>query len=111
MAKRCAVLADELRATDIVILDVRTLCDVTDFFVICTGDNQRQLRAVQRRLASAFAGHRPRSEGEEQSSWVLLDFIDVVVHLFDGEAREFYDLELLWGDAPRVGWKPKAPDR
>jgi len=97
-----------------VILDVRKLTDITDYHVICTGDNRRQLRAVQTHLHDELAtpgGHRPRVEGEEGSAWILLDFLDVVVHLFDPEARAFYDLELLWGDAPRVAWRPKTRER
>ena len=91
-------------------LDLRKLSDVTDYFVICTGDNRRQLGAIQGRLCGehkAFGIRTPRVEGEQGSSWILLDLGDVVVHLFDPDARKFYDLELLWGDAPRVTWKRK----
>ncbi len=111
MAKKSARIADELKASDIVILDVRKLSNATDFFVICTGDNRRQLRALRGRLLDEFTSPGfppPRVEGEPDSPWILLDMIDVVVHLFDPDARRFYDLELLWGDAPRVEWKRKA---
>jgi len=87
---------------------------VTDYFVICTGDSRRQLRAIQRRLCGELKQlgcGTPRTEGEEGSSWILLDLYDVVVHLFDPEAREFYDLELLWGDAPRIAPRPATPKR
>jgi len=112
IAKASARIADELKATDIVVMDVRKLSDVTDYFVICTGNNRRQLRAIQRKLSHDLTppgSPPPRAEGEEGSAWILLDFYDVVVHLFDPEAREFYDLELLWGDAPRVTWARKRP--
>ena len=95
-------------------LDVRKLSDVTDYFVICTGDNRRQLNAIQRRLHGEFrqpAFGLPRVEGEPGSTWVLVDLIDVVVHLFDPDARTFYDLELLWGDAPRVKWAAAKPPK
>lgn len=114
LAKRAARVAHELKATDIVILDVRKLCDITDFFLICTADNRRHLRAIHRRLTEevkALGTLPPRSEGQEGSAWILLDCYDIVVHLFDPDARRFYDLELLWGDAPRVTWKSKSPRR
>ena len=114
IAKNLAAVADELKATDIVILDVRKLCDITDFFVICTGNNRRHLRAIQKRLHgqhTELGAPRPRTEGGPDTCWVLLDFIDVVLHVFDPEARDFYDLELLWGDAPKVAWQSKTPER
>ena len=103
-----------MKARDVVVLDVRKLSDVADYFVICTGDNRRQLRAIQRRLRDELKKLGTKSvgiEGEAGTSWILLDFYDIVVHLFDPDAREFYDLELLWGDAPRVTWKSRAPKR
>jgi ribosome-associated protein len=112
LAKQAARIADELKATEITILDVRKLSDITDYFVICTGDNRRQLTAVQRRILNTCrqpGTTTPRLEGEPGSSWVLLDLVDVVVHLFDPESRAFYDLELLWGDAPKVAWAPAKP--
>ena len=111
LAKEAARIAHELKARDITILDVRKLCQITDFMVVCTGDNRRQLRAVRNRIGSDLKGrglHPPHTEGEDESGWVLLDFVDVVVHLFGTEEREFYDLELLWGDAPRVKWERAA---
>lgn len=76
--------------------------------MICTGGNRRQLRAISARLTDELGDAVPgpvHTEGEEDSSWVLVDFFDVIVHLFQPEAREFYDLELLWGDAPAVRWR------
>ena len=114
IAKASASTADELRAAEIVILDVRKLCDFTDYMVLCTGESRRQLRAIQKRLHDELpplGAPRPRPEGDETSSWLLLDFGSVVVHIFDPEARAFYDLELLWGDAPKVPWKPANSKR
>lgn len=108
IAKRAARIADELKAHDIVILDVRKLCEITDFLVICTADNRRQLKAIRSTISADLkkSGLRgTHSEGEDDTGWILLDVIDAVVHLFDREAREFYDLELLWGDAPKVKWQ------
>ena len=96
------------------ILDVRKLCQITDFLVICTGDNRRQLRAIGSRVSADMKGlgvPPPHAEGEADSAWILIDFIDVVVHVFSEEAREFYDLELLWGDAPKVKWELARPKR
>jgi ribosome-associated protein len=103
-----------LKATDITVLDVRKLTDVTDYFVICTAGNRRQLRAIQRTLTDRLSGGDLgpcHVEGGEGTSWILVDFYDVVVHLFDPEARAFYDLELLWGDAPTVNWQPTETGR
>ncbi len=103
-----------MKATDIVVLDVRKLCDFADYMVICTGDSRRQLRAIQIQVCDGLAGlatGRPHIEGAEGTSWVLVDFYDVVIHIFAPEAREFYDLELLWGDAPKVLWKKQSVKR
>lgn len=99
-----------MKAIDISVLDVRKLCDFTDFLVICTGDNRRHLRALEGRVAEEVKRlwTRPKIEGESESGWLLVDAGDVVVHLFDNDARQFYDLELLWGDAPRVKWRTAA---
>jgi ribosome-associated protein len=96
------------------VLDVRELSDVTDYLVIATGESRRQLRAIQNTLCDELqqrGSYRPRVEGEEGTSWILLDCADAVIHLFDPEARVFYDLELLWGDAPKVNWQAKSPQR
>ena len=108
IAKRAARIADELRAQNVVVLDVRKLCEITDFLVICTADNRRQLKAIRSTISADLkkAGLRGiHAEGEDDAGWTLLDLIDAVVHIFDADAREFYDLELLWGDAPKVKWQ------
>jgi ribosome-associated protein len=79
---------------------------ITDYFVICSGNTERQVRTiaeeVERRLAEGFATKPYRREGERESRWVLLDYVDFVVHVFHREDREYYDLERLWSDAPVV---------
>ncbi len=106
--------ARDRKAEDVVALDLRGLSDVTDTFVICHGTSNRQVAAIvesiERRL-SCEAGRKPTHiEGLRQSEWVLLDYIDFVVHVFLDEKREFYRLERLWGDAPTVPL-PAAVDR
>lgn len=102
MAARAA--SDKL-ASDILILDVQALIAITDYFVICSGRNERQVQTIveeiERRLAAE--GARPyRREGVHQGRWVLLDYLDFVVHVFHAEEREFYELERLWRDAPVI---------
>jgi len=100
-----ARIAQERRCTDIVILDLRGLSSATDYFVIATGSSDRQMRTVADEVSAAGREQGfPRfgRAGYEQGRWILLDYVDVVVHLFDTEYRQFYDLELLWGDAERI---------
>lgn len=99
----------DLKAADIVILDVRDAVALADYFVICTGETKRHIRALAKRIRETskqkdFAVHH--TEGESAGKWILLDLNNVVVHIFDQEAREFYELERLWGDAPRLELKP-----
>jgi ribosome-associated protein len=103
-ARQAAEVADSKRGEDVVILDLRGLTMVTDYFVICTGTNRVQVRAIIDGIADALAGPGSRGvqEGDEYGQWVLLDYGDVVVHVFSPEARAFYRLERLWGDAPAV---------
>ncbi|MDR7556574.1 MAG: ribosome silencing factor [Armatimonadota bacterium] len=105
-ARRAAAAADAKRAEDIVILDLRGQTLVTDYFVICTGTSRVQLRAIVDAIVEALdVPGLPMREGDEESQWVLLDYGDVVVHVFGPETRAFYRLERLWGDAPEVPWK------
>ena len=95
------------QAADVTILDVHGLIVITDYFVICSGQTERQVKTIVEEVEKAVRalGERPvRREGEADARWVLLDFIDVVVHVFAEEEREYYDLERLWRDAPRVEW-------
>ena len=98
-------MAADKQAEDIVMLDIRTVTTLADYFVIMSAGTQRQLNALQEELVGSlkrkgvFLHHR---EGRVDSGWVLLDFIDVVVHLFDVEKREYYQLEQLWCEANEV---------
>ena len=100
-----AKLAGERHCTDIVILDLRKVAEMTDYFVILTGTSDRQMRSVADEITD-IAKQQGFSlfgrAGYEQGRWVLLDFIDVVVHIFDSKNRDYYDLEMLWGDAKRL---------
>ena len=92
---------------DVVVLDLRGLSPVTDYFVICTGTSDRQMRAVADSIDehAEQVGHKRLGQaGYEVAEWILLDYVDVVVHLFNADRRRFYDLELLWGDAKHVEW-------
>lgn len=102
---RAAELALERKAEDVLILDLRGISSATDFFVIATGRSDIQVKAVSDHIIeeSKKEGQRPdHVEGIRTGRWVLMDFIDFVVHVFHPEAREFYQLETLWGDAPSL---------
>lgn len=103
-ALRAAEVAEAKRAENVVILDLRGHTLVTDYFVICTGTNRVQIRAIIDAIGDALADGHPRGarEGDEAAQWVLLDYGDVVVHVFGPEARAFYRLERLWADAPAL---------
>lgn len=106
-ARKAARIAADNHTEDIVILDLRGLSSVTDFFVIGTGTSDRQMRATCDDIAEYAARHGQEPfgiSGYETATWVLADYVDVVIHLFDAEKRKYYDLELLWGDAPRIEW-------
>lgn len=95
----------ERKAQEIVVLDLRGLSDATDFFVIASGTSDTHVRAVADHVLEALAGSgvRPHhAEGLAQGRWALLDFVDYVVHVFHPTQRDFYQLERLWGDAPRL---------
>ena len=97
--------AHSKKAFDVVVLDLRKAGGFTDYFVICSGNSERQVRAIAEEVERACRaeGTRPlRREGEREARWVLLDFVDFVVHVFLEEERAYYDLERLWRDAPVV---------
>ena len=103
MAQRAAKLALSKKANDIRILNLKKLSDVTDYFVICSGDVGQHVKAIADEITGTLKekGIKPwHSEGYGNTNWIILDFIDVVVHIFQKDAREFYNLEGLWGDAP-----------
>ncbi|MCJ7544150.1 MAG: ribosome silencing factor [Phycisphaerae bacterium] len=108
LAIAAAGLTADNNATDIVVLDLRGISPVTQYFVICTGTSDRQMRTVADEIAKhgAKVGQRVwQVAGEKSAEWIVMDFVDVVVHIFDQAHRRYYDLELIWGEAPRVRWR------
>jgi len=96
------------QARDVVVLDVRDLIVITDYFLIASGTSDRQVRTIAEEIEAAVRekGLKPvRREGEREGHWALLDFVDFVAHVFLDSDREFYDLERLWSDAPNVEWE------
>jgi ribosome-associated protein len=101
----CAAVAADNKGRDVVVLDLRQLTPLVDYFIIATGTSRRQIHTIAdeiERIMSARGERRIGIEGYGASRWVLLDYGDVVVHVFDDATRRYYDLENLWGDAPRV---------
>jgi ribosome-associated protein len=97
--------AEDKQAKDITVMDLRNAQGFTDFFVICSGTNSRQIRAIADGITDALAadGSKPNHiEGYDRSDWVLVDYFDFIVHVFSAETRAFYGLERLWGEADRV---------
>jgi ribosome-associated protein len=97
--------SEDLKAEDILILDVKSVTTVADYFVILTGETRRQLRAIANRIVKAVRKAKYRIhhvEGYEQGHWILIDLNNVIVHVFDRPTREYYELERLWSDAPVV---------
>jgi ribosome-associated protein len=119
LAVEAARLAEDRNAEDIVVLDLRGRSPVTDYFVIATGTSDRQIRSLAdelERLGRSIDQKVWHVAGRESADWIVMDFVDVVVHLFNESLRTHYDLELIWGEAPRVRWRrPKRaaehPDR
>ena len=104
-ALAAAKVAASRHCTDIVVLDLRGKSPATDYFVILTGTSDRQMRTVCDEISAAareLGLQRFGRAGYDQARWILLDYVDVVVHIFDAKYREYYDLELLWGDAERL---------
>ncbi|HEV8544327.1 MAG TPA: ribosome silencing factor [Verrucomicrobiae bacterium] len=106
LALLCRELADNKKAEDIVILDLRKLSSITDYFVICTGSSEPHLRAIVDEIQEHLEQDQQLSargtDGSVNTSWVVLDYFDVIVHVMRKDVRELYNLEDLWGDAPRV---------
>lgn len=98
--------ASDKKAFDLVVLDLREIASFAEFFVICSGANQRQVQAISDDIEEQLKkqlNHRPvRIEGYRSAEWVLLDYGDFIVHIFDKDARDFYDLQRLWRDAKQV---------
>lgn len=114
-ARLAAQEAVERRGQDVVLLDLRALTAATDFFVIATGESDVQVRALADRVEERLREENLRPwhvEGLQHAHWVLLDYVDFVVHVFHREARSYYDLERLWADAPSeaiIAQEPRAP--
>jgi ribosome-associated protein len=97
--------ASEMKAEELVVLDVRELASYCDYFVLCNGTNARQVRAIAQRVLDIMkkrCGSPPKAEGMESARWVLVDLGDVLLHVFDGPMRGYYDLDTLWVDARKV---------
>lgn len=104
----CAKAAEDSRGKETLVLDLTDVTPIVDYFVITTGASGRQMKAVADEVDRVMrgTGSRPRGvEGEKDASWILHDFGDIVLHVFSPEARQLYDLEHLWADAPRIDWK------
>lgn len=105
LALRIAQLISDSPASNTLVLDVRGLSSFADYFVLCSGDNERQLQAVVSHISEGLAEDGVKSkrmEGSAAAGWILLDFGDVIVHIFDVEQRAYYRLESLWSDAPTL---------
>jgi ribosome-associated protein len=105
LAERIAAIATDKKAADVRMLDVAGLVGYTDWFVICSGNTERQAKAIKDAVYEELKrdGRLPqRVEGDREARWILLDYLDVVLHVFTPEARAFYRLEQLWGEAPAV---------
>lgn len=115
LALRCRELADSKKAENLVILDVRAVSSITDYFVIATGTSEPHLRAIVEGITSKLEeedGLAPRAlDGTLQTAWVVIDYFDVIVHVMRPDVREHYDLESLWSDAPRVRVRKKPAGR
>lgn len=103
-----ARLMNDSHCSDVRIYDVRGLSDLTDYLIIASGTSDRQIRSVAthvEQLAKEQGFQRFGRDEDAPSKWVVIDLVDVVVHLFEPATRAYYDLEMMWGDAPRVEWK------
>ena len=113
-AKTAARAADAKAATDVIILEVGPVLALCEHFVIASGSNPRQVRAIAEEVEASIGengGPKPlRVEGLNDRQWILLDYGDLVVHVFLEETRAYYDLERLWADVPRVAWQEASLD-
>jgi ribosome-associated protein len=112
LALAAAARADDKKAQDIVVLDMRELVSYTDHLVVCTGQTPRQTKAIAeeiRRSLKEDLGLGPRRiEGEREGEWILMDYLDIVVHVFTPQARDFYRLDRLWREAPQRAYEAAA---
>lgn len=104
----CARVAEDNKARNVVVMDMRGITSLYDYFVIATGLSRRQLHTLAEEVDDAMRAEgdeRRGIEGYEAGKWIVQDYGDIVVHLFDPASREYYDLEHLWADAPRIDWR------
>lgn len=113
LAILAAVAMHEQRAEEVIILDLRKLIDYADYFIIGSAASLTRMRGVSRQVEKALVKHGGKrlNHPDKDAGWTLLDFGDILVHVFDNEAREFYRLEDLWGDAPTVAWEDRIPKK
>lgn len=105
MAVKAAEIAIDKKAKDTIVLELKTLSSITDYFVICSGENPAQIKAIAEAIDDHFSKKKIFPLGREVgdfSRWVLIDYGDIVINIFNEEARAFYELEKLWIDAPRI---------
>jgi len=108
LAIELARVARDSNCEEIMVLDLRDISPVTEFFVIASGSSTRQLRSVMQFIADKGKELDQKVwniAGKDSADWILLDFVDVVVHLFDEERRHYYDIELIWGEAKKIDWE------
>jgi ribosome-associated protein len=113
-ARLAARIADDNRAKEILLLDLRQATPLLDFFVIATASSRRQSHAIASEIDAEMkklGEHKLGLEGSEEGRWILIDYGDFVVHLFSAEGRAYYGLEDIWGDAPRLEWESEAAPR
>ncbi len=113
LAELCAAYAADKKAIDVVVIDLRGVSGYTDFFVVCSGNTERQVKAIHDGIHEGLKkehGMLPRRvEGLSESRWVLMDYLDAVVHVFTPDTRDHYRLERLWGDVPSRRYEPGEP--
>ncbi len=110
--RQAAQAAQDKKALDLIVLDLRELSSFTDFFVVCTGQNARQVKAIADAVEATLLKARTRPahvEGYDRAEWVLLDYFDFIVHVFTPATREFYALDRLWGSAHRIDVPQPGP--
>jgi ribosome-associated protein len=101
-ARKAAEAASDKQASDIALLDVRGLCSFADYFVLCSGESERQLEAIREGIEASLdkvGSHLIHQEGDAASGWVLLDYGDLIIHIFSAQQREFYQLDKVWAQA------------
>ncbi len=110
LLKQILDLAFEKKAVELVAMDVRGLSSVTDFFIICSGDSEPQVKAITDNIRRGTPQKPHHLEGYENLNWVLLDYFDVVVHVFGKNDKDYYNIEKLWADAPMNEFSDETPE-